>query len=81
MTRRWLLLLLSGWMGGCKSSDATVRVKYVAFLSEKVSRSRFDVVLSFLRWEQTGASMEARSLAARGGGKQREGRTKRHTQR
>lgn len=63
---------MAGWQEDANSSDATVRVKYVAFLSEKVSRSRFDVVLSFLRWEQTGASMEARSLAARGGGKQRD---------
>lgn len=59
---------MDGWQEDANSSDATRRVKYVAFLSEKVSRSRFDVVLSFLRWEQTGASM---GLAARGGGKRR----------
>jgi hypothetical protein len=68
MTRRWLLLLLSGWMGGCKSSDATVRVKYVAFLSEKVSRSRFDVVLSF---PPLGTNRGFNGAAARGGGKRR----------
>lgn len=58
---------MAGWQEDANSSDATVRVKYVAFLSEKVSRSRFDVVLSFLRWEQTGASMGL-SLAVAGSG-------------